>query len=161
MSVISYRLFVVIGLTMVLLGCMHHMTQDECLFANWYKEGMQDGQNGFQRSLDREIQDCAKCNVTVDVEQYMAGWRQGIRDYCTPETGFALGSAGIDYPCFCPPDLAGDFKVAWYHGIKCFYTPERGCGAGCNKTYYSPPIECGCVEDDIGVPKGCPCTIVN
>lgn len=122
-----------------------------------YELGMCDGLRGIQRSLTQEINECIRLGATCNLNEYTDGWKQGIRDFCTPSNGYALGLQGKPYPCFCPPDLAGPFRAAWYQGVKCFYTPELGCGEGCRKTYATPIIRCGEVRDIQCFANGCPC----
>lgn len=151
------HLFIIISLILPLVGCQQSWTGEDCLTVNWFNEGFTDGQRGIVRTLECETRACARNGIEVDFELYKAGLKEGIREYCTPLQGQLLGEAGKPYPCICPPDLAGPFRLAWYQAIKCYYTPELGCGEGCAKTYCSPPIPCGSVTDFPCEVKGCPC----
>ncbi len=151
-------------LAFILPGCYkpsEHIVNQNCKEINWYEQGVKDGQCGVQRSLRTEIEDSSKYGLLVDAFAYKEGWHRGIRQFCTPCMGMEIGAQGRPCPCFCPPDLAGPFRAAWYQGAKCYYSPERGCGEGCAKTYFYPEVACGFVTDDIGVPPGCPCTMLD
>lgn len=81
----------------VLSGCVSHMSQQQCLNTNWQQEGFNDGSAGrMPRDLSRAAEDCLKFGIMINRAGYHAGWRQGARQYCTPDfnTGYADGSAG-------------------------------------------------------------------
>lgn len=127
-----FRLLIVINLVLLslLAGCVHHLTHEECLTKDWYEEGVKDGARGIHRTLKSEIKDCEKFGVTVNTSHYAEGWQQGVRQYCTPATGHALGIAGKHFPDFCPVDLKSEFHAAWYQGIRHYCVPEVGYELG-------------------------------
>jgi hypothetical protein len=68
-----------------LVGCAHHLSQSECLTANWYALGFDDGVNAKPlRDLSGNIADCAKFKIKVDTVKYRKGWRAGLHKFCKP-----------------------------------------------------------------------------
>lgn len=175
---IIFRLLL-LGLILNLPACSQRLSPEELASRDWFAQGICDGQQGQRSYFTKEAICCdspmsevlnsfscaeeaaeRKAALAIATEEafclYKAGWLEGIRSFCTSENGWAIGAAGKPCPCFCPPDLAGNFRTAWYHGIKCYYTPEKGCGLGCATTYCSPDIICRDLADPFCVPLGCP-----
>lgn len=83
---------------LILTSCASHLSQQECLSTNWNLVGFQDGQVGkMPRDLSGAIEDCSEFKIGVDTNQYIQGWRNGAKEYCTPsqQTGLLEGQSGI------------------------------------------------------------------
>ncbi|HEX6156004.1 MAG TPA: DUF2799 domain-containing protein [Burkholderiales bacterium] len=93
------------------------LDKDECLSADWYAIGLEDGARG--RAIERlgdHRRACAKHNVTPNAERYLAGRSAGLKSFCTPERGFSEGRAGHAYAAGCPEPLAGRFLASYQRG---------------------------------------------
>ena len=89
-------------LAVVLAACAS-LDRDECLKADWYAIGLEDGARG--RALERlgdHRRACAKHNVRPDAARYVEGRNEGMRSFCTYERGFSEGRAGRSYAAACP-----------------------------------------------------------
>jgi len=87
---------------LLVAGCAS-LDKDECINADWYAIGLEDGARG--RALERlgdHRRACAKHNVTPNSERYLAGRNEGLRTFCTYERGFSEGRAGNAYNAGCP-----------------------------------------------------------
>jgi len=103
------------GLVM-LAGCAT-LGKDECLNADWRTIGYEDGAHGFAASrIGSHREDCAKHGVTPDFDRYEQGRLEGLREYCTPQQGYGLGTSGRQYNYVCPQDLESAFLKAYYQG---------------------------------------------
>jgi len=101
---------------LLLAGCAS-MDKSECVNANWYAIGLEDGAQG--RSVDRlgaHRRACAEHNVSPDGERYAAGHSEGLKSFCTYERGYALGRGGKTYAATCPPGLREDFLAGYQRG---------------------------------------------
>jgi len=109
-----------IALAMVALFAMQGcatMSQEECLASDWYAIGFEDGAQG--RNADRigkHRKACANYNVTPDLVAYQEGREKGLREFCRPQTGFAVGQRGQSYSGICPADLEPAFVAAYQEG---------------------------------------------
>lgn len=84
-----------------LSGC-ETMSEGQCLAGDWTGQGYRDGQGGQLSSrLDSHAQACARHGVTPDAGAYVAGWRQGVIQFCRPENGFEVGRRGTAYNGVC------------------------------------------------------------
>ena len=86
----------------LLTGCAS-LDRDECVNADWYAIGLEDGARG--RALERlgdHRRACAKHNIAPSSERYLAGRNDGLKTFCTYERGYSEGSAGRDYSAGCP-----------------------------------------------------------
>ena len=82
------------------------MDRSECVTADWYAIGLEDGARG--RPVERlgdHRRACAKHNVTPDAARYVAGRNDGLKSFCTYERGFSEGRAGKAYAAACPDPL--------------------------------------------------------
>lgn len=98
----QYLKFVTISaLFAVIAGCAS-MSQDECLSADWYTIGFEDGSRGYaQNHIGNHRKSCAKHGVTPNFENYTKGHSRGLVHYCVPNTAFNLGSQGRIFPQLC------------------------------------------------------------
>ena len=86
----------------ILAGCST-LDKDECINADWYAIGLEDGARG--RALERlgdHRRACAKHNVTPNTDRYLAGRNEGLKTFCTYDRGFSEGRAGHRYAAGCP-----------------------------------------------------------
>jgi hypothetical protein len=103
-----YRRFslILIAASVALQGCAH-MSEDECVSADWQLVGFTDGSQGLEASrLAKHQKVCSKHGVTPSVAAYTRGHQNGARSFCTPERGFNLGKYNSALPNICPADLA-------------------------------------------------------
>lgn len=96
-----------ISLTVAVLllpGCAT-LSEGECLTADWYQIGQQDGRHGFQRARFHKHQKaCSEHGVRPDENAYYAGRLAGLESYCAPSSGFRRGRDGDKYTGVCPPE---------------------------------------------------------
>ncbi len=103
----------VIGLS--LIGCAS-MSEDECLSADWYTIGFEDGSRGYAPNhIGNHRKSCAKHGVTPSFESYSKGHARGLTHYCVPNTAFNLGSEGRIFPQIClslsTPEMEEAFEL--------------------------------------------------
>lgn len=93
------------------------MDKSECVNANWYAIGLEDGAQG--RSVERlgaHRRACAEHNVSPDAERYLAGQHEGLKSFCTYDRGYSLGRAGKSYSGACPSELREEFLAGYGRG---------------------------------------------
>jgi hypothetical protein len=100
----------------LLAGCAT-LDKEECLRADWYAIGLEDGARGqpLERAGDHR-RACAEHGVTPKIEPYLAGRNEGLKSYCTYEKGYSVGRSGQSYSGACPAGLAGDFTAGFQRG---------------------------------------------
>jgi len=110
------RLLIIIFLSASLAGCAT-MNRAECLNADWYMIGMEDGMRGALPSyIGKYRRACAKYNITPDLEAYRNGHNEGISQFCTKARGFYMGEGGASYTGICPPELEYEFLEGYNQG---------------------------------------------
>jgi len=110
--------FPVILIVCVLLasGCAT-LDRDECLVADWRLIGFQDGVAGKSATaMDNYRKDCASYSVVPDLDDYQAGRKEGLLQYCQPDNGFRLGAAGHSYSPVCSVTAGAEFRAAYNQG---------------------------------------------
>ena len=94
---------------LALVGCAT-MSKDECLTADWYQVGYEDGALGYADTrISQHRQACAEYGITTDLRAYQDGHEEGIIRFCTPRNGFVQGRNGYNYTGICPPSLEHGF----------------------------------------------------
>ena len=97
-------------------GCAT-LSEEECLSADWRTIGYEDGARGFSaQRIGKHREACAEHGIAPNFQAYMDGHRAGLRQYCIPATGFALGRSGKRYSGICPAELEGAFLAAFEDG---------------------------------------------
>lgn len=109
-------------------GCTT-MKKEECLNADWYQIGFEDGARGYDISrITKHRKACAKVDVIPDFDQYKKGRDQGLIEYCTAYNGYHLGLKGREYNDVCHGNLKPGFFDAYQIGRE-IYLFERKVAA--------------------------------
>ena len=107
---------IALGAALLLAGCAS-LDKAECVNADWYTIGLEDGARG--RTVERlgeHRRACAEHGVGPNPERWLAGRSEGLKSFCTPQRGYANGRAGQAFADVCPPELAGAFAAGWRQG---------------------------------------------
>lgn len=103
---------------LTLTGCAS-MSADECVTSDWFAIGFEDGARGFTADqIGNRRKACARHGVSPDFHAYRDGRSEGLKEYCQPQRGFNLGSAGGRYNGVCPAHLEGGFLDAFRTGAQ-------------------------------------------
>ena len=113
-------------LTATLLGGCASMNKDDCLSADWYSQGREDGAGGESRDqYQRHREACAKHGIEPDKAAYQEGYEHGLDDFCTPANGYENGRQGYNYRGVCPAELEGGFLLGYQQGKALFEAEQR------------------------------------
>ena len=108
----------------LLAGCTT-MTKEQCLAGAWGEKGYQDGLSGYRSSrMDDHAQDCAKYGVAPNPSAYLSARNDGLRTYCTWESGFRQGRQGNSYGGVCSPAEERDFLPAYEDGRRIYVVEQ-------------------------------------
>ncbi|MGH7019281.1 MAG: DUF2799 domain-containing protein [Brevundimonas sp.] len=108
----------------LLAGCTT-MTKDQCLAGAWGEKGYQDGLSGYRTSrMEDHAQACAKFGVEANPTAYLSAREDGLRTYCTWESGFRQGRQGNSYGGVCSPAEEASFLPAYQDGRQ-IYAAEQ------------------------------------
>lgn len=112
------RYLLISSLVLLLSGCAA-MTRDECINADWYLIGFEDGSAGRQPQRIAEYRSaCAEYTVVPKMEEYLAGHQRGVGGFCTAENGFAQGRAGRRLNPVCHGELKHHFLAGYNKGYE-------------------------------------------
>jgi Protein of unknown function (DUF2799) len=119
------RLSAVLLAAAIISGCAS-MDRNQCLSANWYAIGMEDGARGQPlERLGTHRRACAEHGVAPDAERYVAGRNEGLKSFCTYQRGFSQGRAGQGYAGSCPANLAAGFQSGYQLGRELYDLHRR------------------------------------
>eukprot|EP01036_Dinobryon_divergens_P010809 gene10809-14502_t len=120
----SGRLLSAVLILLGVSGCAT-LSKEECLVANWREIGFTDASQGYTQARVAEHRAaCAEAKVTVNLEEYNKGFEQGLKNYCTVNTGFDLGSKGAAYPDQCNEKTYPRVRVGYKEG-QAVYNVQR------------------------------------
>jgi hypothetical protein len=111
------NLYVLWPICVVILSGCATLNKNECLTADWYQIGYEDGAQGHPDSriaLHRKA--CAAYDITPDFRDYQDGYNEGVIRFCTASNGFAQGKRGYDYSGICPSGLEASFLHGYEAG---------------------------------------------
>lgn len=102
-------LIVMLISALVLSGCAT-LNKEECLTADWYQIGYEDGARGYPDTrIASHREACAKHGIAPDFRSYQDGHAEGVIRFCTPRNGFEQGKKGYNYSGICPTSLEPGF----------------------------------------------------
>lgn len=102
--------------TVLLSGCAS-LSKEECLTGDWYAIGYKDGVDGrVEAYLAEHKEACAEYNVSLKLEPYLEGRKQGLQTYCKPDNGYRVGRRGDEYAYVCPKSAEPAFMASYQRG---------------------------------------------
>ena len=111
-----YALPVMLVGLLILSGCAS-LSAEECLAADWYTIGVEDGSRGQSVArIGAHRKACAEVGVQPDMARYNEGRAFGLQSFCTRERGYAEGDSGHSYNGVCPPHLEPMFMQGYLAG---------------------------------------------
>lgn len=119
--------FVLLAVAAILLSACESISSEECLAADWYSLGVEDGAKGYSLSrLGAYRKDCAEVGVAPDAEMYSQGRMVGLESFCTYERGYADGKRGAGNRAVCPPGpMEAEFTQGYNDGRYVYETNRK------------------------------------
>lgn len=85
----------------VVSGCAS-MSEQQCQTVDWASQGLADGRAGQPASRIQDHREaCAKTGVAPDEARWRGGHSEGVRSYCTPNSGWTNGVNNYTYRGAC------------------------------------------------------------
>lgn len=128
-TIINYHKFLLCSLfsCLAVSGCQT-MSAGECMSADWYRIGQQDGNAGQNENIGRRLDSCRENNVAVapdSVSAYRTGYMQGVRNYCQPNRIMNDALIGIDRINVCPLETQNHLQPFSQAGLRIFHANQR------------------------------------
>lgn len=104
---------IALALTLIsLMSCSYAvLNREDCLRANWYALGIQDGLAGKTASEINVYQHaCLEYSVNPNQKKYAEGREKGLIDYCKLENAVTSGLKGQLYQSVCPKEIDAAFR---------------------------------------------------
>lgn len=97
-------------LAVLLSGCAS-LSREQCQRGDWQGIGMADGMAGEPANrIDQHVRACSEFGIRIDHQQYLAGYAQGLNEYCQIDNAFESGLEGRRYQHVCPPSIDAQFE---------------------------------------------------
>lgn len=102
------------------------MNEGECENGDWSQYGRKDAMEGKAHSKFFERRKtCYEYGIKGDEKSYRQGYEEGLRNYCTFENGFKIGSLGEKYAKICPSNSYKELARGHMIGINRFEEKKR------------------------------------
>ncbi len=109
---------VLLGSTVMLSACAT-MSKEECKVADWRTVGYQDAASGQYAQLSDHAKSCSKVKIVPDKNQYMLGYTEGEKSYCTYDNGIKAGETNKYVNGLCSQTgLKASFSKGYEQGKK-------------------------------------------
>lgn len=120
-------------LLLLLLSNCAVMNESECVAADWRMVGMEEGLQGKSAlTIGSYRKACAEYGVTPDLQAFQTGHLQGIKQYCSPQKAYQLGTQGQSLPNSCPSNIHPNFISRHHEGLKIYCTADTAYSLGRN-----------------------------
>lgn len=95
------------------------LKKSDCLEGDWATIGYKDGSAGRRSAIQLEghKRACAKYKVAPDKPVYDAGYKRGLTQFCTKQSGYAYGVKGKEYFGVCPVVMQKGFVSGYLTGL--------------------------------------------
>lgn len=108
------------------LSACASLSEEECLAADWYAIGVEDGSRGADMSrIGAHRKACAEVGVAPDIALYEQGRARGLESFCTRERGYYQGERGQRYSGVCPAHLEPQFMQGYLAGQEVYRTNQN------------------------------------
>ena len=117
---------VAVGSTFLLMGCATY-SKSQCESFDWREKGQETALRGNKISVgaDHFRNTCEKDHgIKTDSALFLAGYQQGLKQFCTKAYGEEHGARGGTYMQICPKSMEADF-LSGYQPAKLGYVSGR------------------------------------
>lgn len=98
-------------------GSTPSVTENQCRAGDWQTIGYRDGAAGMSSTrLLAHQEACGVIHIVPNRSGYLAGWNNGLVEYCTAESGFHLGQRGGNFNTICNSLYPEPFSSAYKDG---------------------------------------------
>ena len=116
-------LMALVGL--VVVGCAT-LSKEDCQNMDWFTKGKSDGMNGEDIAVLGDYQQaCSKFGIKTNDALYQKGRLEGLKLFCTYETGIKEGRAGHAYKGLCSGAAEKEFLRGHEVGMKDYQAQQE------------------------------------
>ena len=110
--------YIVLIFTVILCSCSS-LSKKDCETMNWQQKGKDDGAAGTAKTAFIKYQRmCSEHHVITDQRSYEKGHAEGLKSFCTYDSGYDYGRANEEYAGVCPKEAEADFIRGYRIGKK-------------------------------------------
>ena len=104
-----------------LLSACSNIKPQDCQTANWRDIGYNDATQGRADLLKNRTQACTQAKVIPNKKEYLAGYEEGAKQFCTYRNGFLFGQRGYSKEGVClTQNLAKPFYSGYKDGLEVY-----------------------------------------
>lgn len=120
-----------------LSSCANYFIRKECEKVDWYRHGYELAMSGRRVTGDAQVDKCQKAEFDVPAVALDNGFKEGMSNYCKPETVYTTGKAGDTFNTdMCDPGQARYLKGRHMEGVRAYCDQGNGFNAGSSGKKY-------------------------
>lgn len=110
---------ILLSLVLLLINACSSLSKSECVQGDWRSIGFDDAAKGSraETKLNQHSRACSKHKINPDNKVYYSGYAEGLKTFCTQNTGFKFGGIGREYLDTCPASLKPTFISGYISGL--------------------------------------------
>lgn len=131
------RRWLLVGLVFTNVSCASYFTRKGCEKVNWFQHAHDVAMHGKRLEEDDRIKQCEKAETDINSAELDRGFKQGMENYCKPETAHAKGAGGDGFNYdFCDSYLTPKLRARHQEGLKKFCQPDAAYAFASNGGIY-------------------------
>lgn len=120
-----------------LSACANYFVRKECEKVDWHKHGYDLAMSGHRVTGDALVDKCQKAEFDVPAVNLDTGFKEGMSNYCKPETVYTIGKSGDTFNIdMCDPGQGTYLKGRHMEGVRAYCAPGNGINAGSSGKKY-------------------------
>jgi len=117
----------ILSLTLVILFGCSSFSKKECENTNWHHKAIEDVNAGNLTTVFAEYsKECSEFGIKINQDQYTQGYKEGLRNICTPSKGLIDGSNGDAPHNLCEEYNKKEYLNSFKKGLSKYCTLENG-----------------------------------
>lgn len=104
---------------LLLLAACATLSENECRGGDWYQIGREDGVDGRKIAfIQQHAKACQDFGIRPVASEWRRGREDGLKQYCTPENAYRVGTRGSHLSPVCPTQGLARLERANAQGLR-------------------------------------------
>jgi hypothetical protein len=102
------------------------LSKEQCEQIDWFQKGREEALGGERQGKVHSYSErCENVGAKINQQAFLAGYDEGLKIFCTQESGYKHGLAGEAYGDICPPGSSEAFLKGYNAGAREFRLQKR------------------------------------
>jgi hypothetical protein len=112
-------IYKILLLILLISSCGSTLKEEDCSQRDWLEQGLSDASRGLEKSMySTYLKVCSQIEKANTLEQYLKGYLQGAKRYCSFYQGKLVGESARPFPSVCEVAKFDEFSKGYIEGKK-------------------------------------------